>query len=72
MARVEDGFVGVDTSTACEVGREGIAFTDLRPAGKVQVGEEIYDAVSNTGFFISRGTPVRVVKFQAGQVYVES
>ncbi|MDR1415547.1 MAG: nodulation protein NfeD [Odoribacteraceae bacterium] len=69
--RVEDGYVGVDTAAAGEVGRQGVAFTDLRPSGKARVGDEIYDAVSNTGAFIPRGTPVRVVKFQAGQVYVE-
>ncbi|MDR1274616.1 MAG: NfeD family protein, partial [Odoribacteraceae bacterium] len=67
----EDGFIGVDTSAAREIGRAGVAFTDLRPSGKVQVGEEVYDAASNTGVFIPRGTPVRVVKFQSGQVYVE-
>ena len=48
----------------------GITFTDLRPAGKVMIGNEVYDAVSDTGAFIERGKVVRVVKYQAGQVYV--
>ena len=47
-----------------------MAFTDLRPAGKVSIGDDVYDAVSETGAFITRGTSVRVLKYQAGQVYV--
>ena len=53
-----------------EIGKEGVAFTDLRPAGKVSIGDDVYDAVSETGAFITRGTSVRVLKYQAGQVYV--
>ena len=68
--KVEDGFVGVDMAAKEEIGKEGIAFTDLRPAGKVMIGNEVYDAVSDTGAFIERGKMVRVVKYQAGQVYV--
>ena len=68
--KVEDGFVGVDMAAKEEIGKEGIAFTDLRPAGKVMIGNEVYDAVSDTGAFIERGKVVRVVKYQAGQVYV--
>jgi membrane-bound serine protease (ClpP class) len=37
---------------------------------KVMIGNEVYDAVSDTGAFIERGKVVRVVKYQAGQVYV--
>jgi len=68
--KVEDGFVGVDMTVREEIGKVGVAFTDLRPAGKVSIGDDVYDAVSETGTFITRGTPVRVLKFQAGQVYV--
>ena len=68
--KVEDGFVGVDMAAKEEIGKEGIAFTDLRPAGKVMIGNEVYDAVSDTGAFIERGKVVRVVKYQRGQVYV--
>ena len=68
--KVEDGFVGVDMAVKEEIGKEGVAFTDLRPAGKVSIGDDVYDAVSETGAFITRGTSVRVLKYQAGQVYV--
>ena len=69
--KVEEGFVGVDMTVKEEVGKEGTAFTDLRPAGKVEIGDDVYDAVSNTGAFIQKGTKVKVIKYQAGQVYVE-
>lgn len=69
--KVEEGFVGVDMTVKEEVGKEGITFTDLRPAGKVEINDDVYDAVSNTGAFIQKGTRVKVIKYQAGQVYVE-
>ena len=69
--KVEEGFVGVDMTVKEEVGKEGVAFTDLRPAGKVEINDDVYDAVSNTGAFIQKGTRVKVIKYQAGQVYVE-
>jgi len=35
------------------------------------VGNEVYDAVSLQGIFILKDSVVRVVKYQAGQIYVE-
>ena len=53
------------------VGKKGVATTDLRPAGKVTVDKEVYDAVSLFGDYITKGTVVTVVKYQSGQIYVE-
>ena len=66
----EAGYVGVDLSVRRVIGREGIAISDLRPAGKVSVDDEIYDAVSLLGEYIEKNTPVLVKKFQSGQIYV--
>lgn len=66
----EDGYVGVDLAVREEIGKEGIAVTDLRPAGKVEVGGEVYDAVSLLGDYIEKGNRVMIKKYQAGQVYV--
>lgn len=68
--RPEEGYVSVDMSVRKELGKEGIAFTDLRPAGKIMIGQEVYDAVSETGEFIPKGTGVKVIKHQSGQLYV--
>ena len=68
--KIADGYVGVDMSIQNVVGKSGLTVTDLRPAGKVSVGEEVYDAVSLLGEYISKGTEVNIKKYQAGQVYV--
>ena len=43
------------------VGTEGIAITDLRPAGRIQCGDTVVDAVSS-GRWIETGARVRVVR----------
>lgn len=69
--RPEDGFVGVDMDIRKEVGKTGVAVTDLRPAGKVKVDGEIYDAVSVLGDYIVKDSVVIIKKYQSGQLYVE-
>ncbi len=68
--RPEDGFVGVDMTVRRELDKEGYAVTDLRPGGKIRIDGELYDAVAEQGDYIPKNTPVRVVKYQAGQLYV--
>lgn len=68
--RLEDGFVGVDMTAQKEVEKQGHTLTDLRPCGKVRVGEELYDAIAEDGNYIPKDSPVKVVKYQAGQLYV--
>lgn len=53
------------------IGKEGTAFTVLRPSGKVMIDNELYDGVSESGF-IEKGTKVEVVRFENAQVYVEN
>jgi membrane-bound serine protease (ClpP class) len=64
------GFVGVDINTLNSlIGKTGRSVTVLRPAGKVEIEGNIYDAISNSGF-IENNLPIRVVKTEASQVYV--
>jgi membrane-bound serine protease (ClpP class) len=65
----EGGFVGVDLQIKNRVGQEGIAITILRPSGKIQIGNEWFDAMCEYGY-IEKGEKVRVVKDEAGQLYV--
>ena len=58
-------------SLAPLIGKEGTAFTVLRPSGKVMIDGELYDGVSDSGF-IEKGTKVKVVRFENAQVYVET
>lgn len=53
------------------IGKEGTAFTVLRPSGKVMIDNELYDGISDSGF-IEKGTKVKVVRFENAQVYVET
>lgn len=64
-----DGYIGVDMTPVRYVGQEGRAMTVLRPAGKVAVGNNVFDAVS-TGSFVNAGRPVRIVKYENAQLYV--
>ena len=65
-----EGYVGVDAARQKEnVGKTGLAVTILRPAGKVEIDGNIYDAMSQIGY-ISKGDKIKVVHHEAGQVYV--
>ena len=52
------------------MGDEGVTLTDMRPSGKVMVGGERVDAVSDDGFLDS-GSRVRIVRYENAQLYVE-
>ena len=51
------------------LGREGVAMTDLRPAGTVLIGEERVDAVSESEW-IEDGTDIRVVSSEGYRLVV--
>ncbi len=68
--RLEDGFLGVTGQYKELIGKTGVAHTVLRPSGMVEVEGEVYDAMSNYGY-IERGTPVKVISYETGQLHVE-
>lgn len=53
----------------CVVGDAGETFTDLRPAGKMVLGEKLIDVLS-TGDFVEKGTLVEVVKIDNSGIKV--
>lgn len=67
--KIENGYIGVDMRAAAYIGKTGIALTDLRPSGKVRIENDTLDAISETGF-IEAGKDVKVVRFEASQIYV--
>jgi len=67
--KVSEGYIGVDSSIARYVGKEGEAVTDLRPAGKINIDGEEFDAVSLSGF-IEAGTKIKAERFENAQLYV--
>jgi membrane-bound serine protease (ClpP class) len=50
-------------------GQEGVVVTDLRPAGKIEINDEQYDAQSD-GEFLTAGTKVIVRKQQGAYLIV--
>ena len=70
VQKKESGFVGVDTGYDEMVGKEGIAYTVLRPSGKVKIEGKIYDAVAEMAM-IEKGDPVKVIRAETAQLYVE-
>jgi membrane-bound serine protease (ClpP class) len=52
------------------IGAEGVAHTDLRPAGKIEIGGVVYDATALTGY-ITAGKQVIVVSQTLAQLTVK-
>jgi len=66
----EQGYIGVSMESKRLVGQQAVAGTDLRPSGKIMVDGMSYDAVTEGGVFIAKGSTVHIVKYEMGQVYV--
>lgn len=66
---IEEGYVGVDIQNKALVGKTGIAATVLRPAGKILIDNELYNARSLDGF-INKNEAIKVVEYSSGQLNV--
>lgn len=51
------------------IGKEGVAFTDLRPGGKIMVEETMYPAMSLQGY-LDQGCPIVVCGWQGDSLMV--
>lgn len=60
MLRRDEGYIAALPRPELE-GIDGVALTDLRPAGRAEVAGELLDVVSDAGW-ITAGTPVRVLR----------
>lgn len=67
--RSSEGYVISHEDQELILGSVGVAITDLRPSGKVEINDEIYDAVTE-GNFISRGNNVKVIKTEGYSIIV--
>ncbi|HQP89981.1 MAG TPA: NfeD family protein, partial [Bacteroidales bacterium] len=52
------------------IGKTATAYTVLRPAGKIIINDDVYDAVSLYSY-IDKGKKVKIVDFQNNQLIVE-
>jgi membrane-bound serine protease (ClpP class) len=67
--QTSEGYASSDVHYTEMMGQTGEAFTMLRPAGKVSIDGQIFDAVAEAGF-IDKGEPIRVVKYENAQLIV--
>jgi membrane-bound serine protease (ClpP class) len=65
----ELGYMSFDSALGDLIGEKAVAVTVLRPSGRISIKNKLYDAVSDFGF-IEKGTAVKVVRFEHGQLYV--
>jgi membrane-bound serine protease (ClpP class) len=64
-----DGFVS-GTARQDLTGHEGVAITDLRPAGTIKIDGERLDVVSDVGY-LPKGTKVRIIRSESYRHVVE-
>src|SRR5207248_2071364 len=67
---LEDGLDPVQSAFAALLGAIGVAATPLRPAGKVQFGDQFVDVVAE-GSYIVPGTRVQVIEIEGNRVVVK-
>lgn len=53
-----------------EIGLQGIALSALRPSGKAEINNKVYE-VKTLGSFVDVGTKLKVVKVNTNQIIVE-
>jgi membrane-bound serine protease (ClpP class) len=70
VQNVNDGFVCIETGMFALKGKTGVSKSVLRPAGKVLIEGEVFDAVANSGF-IDKDVNIIVTKVEATQLYVD-
>ena len=67
----KEGYISIDARQKEMVGKTGITYTVLRPSGRVEIEGEIFDAKAEIGY-IGKGEPIKVVRDEAGQLYVQT
>jgi membrane-bound serine protease (ClpP class) len=66
---LKDARASTPETLAVRIGNEGVAMSYLRPSGKMRIGTEYYDVISQ-GEFIEQGTPVTVTGIQGNRIIV--
>ena len=64
-----EGYVSSDSNYTEMLGQSGETYTILRPAGKIMIDGQMFDAVAQSGY-IDKGENIRVVKYENAQLIV--
>ncbi len=68
--KTEDGYSVRDNALLALVGQEGIAATDMRPSGKIEINGVRYDATADSGF-VARATAIKVIQLRGTTLVVD-
>ena len=68
--RADAGYTAPNAQLKTLHGAEGVALTDLRPAGAARIENRRVDVVANSEY-IAKNTPLRVVQVEGVRVVVE-
>jgi membrane-bound serine protease (ClpP class) len=69
-ANLADAHVTDQSTRHPVIGNVGIARTLLRPSGKMTIGKDIYDVITQ-GEFIPQGSDIRVINIQGARIIVK-
>ncbi|UII21741.1 NfeD family protein [Fulvivirga ligni] len=64
-SKVNEGYAG-----ALHVGDEGIAVSTLKPFGKAEFSEKLYE-VKSLGNYLDSGTKIKIIKINTNNIFVE-
>ena len=64
-----EGYITANKQMNNLVGREGLTATILRPAGKVEIDNDIFDALAETGY-IDKGCDIYVTRYEGSNLIV--
>ena len=66
---IEEGYTSLDNRLKAYLDREGVALTDLKPAGFIEVDGKRLDAMSE-GDYIDKGAKVKVIELRSTALVV--
>jgi len=69
IQKKDEGYTSADKNYSSMIGKKGMAFTMLRPSGKVMIEDEMYDATALSGY-IDSDSEIEVVSYHTGQLFV--
>ena len=70
VQNADEGYTAAFDDTKQMVGKKGFAYSILRPAGKVMIDNELFDATALSGY-IEKGENIEVVKYETSSLFVK-
>jgi membrane-bound serine protease (ClpP class) len=71
MTTLEGFYADSEQTARVKVGDSGVALSFLRPSGKAQINEDVFDVITE-GAFLEKGTPVFISKIKGNNIIVSA